>query len=121
MAFTTNVYQGIALNNNTISIDNGLTKNIPESAIQEFKDRNFDTISIEHKRSTLGSILDDIAENFKAPKTLNLDLFRDGSLYVFDNLEESESTVKNTFSKWTGSDCNVFFRCGHTIIREFKL
>ena len=116
--FTSDVtFPGVRVSQDNISFDNeNMRGKVDEKVIELYKDRAFKSIFIGHQKKYLGTILSDIAANFQAPKTLDLDLF-----YDFEDLALNAALIRKTFEKWSEKDVEVIFRCSSTVLKTFKL
>ncbi len=102
---------------NTIFFDNDdMNLKVEEKVIEQLKSKMFNRIGVGYKKMYLGTILDDIANNFQAPKILDLDLFN-----PHEDLQENEASVRKIFSNWKDKEVEVLFRLNKTVLRTFKL
>ncbi len=102
---------------NTIFFDDmDMNLKVEESVIEQHKSRMFNRIGVGYKKMYLGTILDDIANHFQPPKTLDLDLFN-----PHEDLAENEALVRKIFSNWKDKEVEVLFRLNKVVLRTFKL
>ena len=115
------------VNSNTIVFDSeNMVGQVNPKDITLYKGITFEKIVIGYQMKSLGTILRDIARNFKAPGTLELNLFHaikqaDGSIFIVGDLNKSEREVRIIFSNWTGQGVNVILSTSNLALREFKL
>ena len=109
-----------------LRLNNGkMNGEVSKEVIDLYSNITFYSIFVGYKKMYLGSILENLSENFLAPKELDLDLFygieKDGVIRSLGNLSHNESETREIFSRWEGSGCKVIFRCNELVMRSFNL
>jgi hypothetical protein len=118
---------GVRVAGNSLLFDNEcMSGKIEKKTIARYGERSFERIWIGYKKMYLGSVLQDLSQNFKPPETLDLDLFygrqkEDGTIHSMDDLVGSEKTVRKIFSGWSSAKVKVVFRCNDLVMKTFHL